>query len=150
MKPIMVIVADSVLARFFTAKTSRSPLTEIDTLNHEEGRLHDRDLTTDLPGKAGGNNGSAGHSYTASTDPKKHEQSEFARSISEYIENARKTNQISNIILVAAPVMLGELRSHLSDGTKKQIVLEVAKNFTDFRPEDIRSHLPKSLLSEAT
>ena len=149
MKPIMVVVADSVVARIFTAETSRSPLKEFECLNHEEGRLHDRDLTSDLPGKFGGKNGTAGHSYTDTTDPKKHEQSEFARQIANYIEDARKANRISYLILVAAPIMLGELRAHLSDGTKKQIALEVGKNFTDHRPEDIRAHLPKSLLNEA-
>lgn len=149
MKPIMVVVADSVVARIFTAETSRSPLNEIENLTHVEGRLHDRELTSDLPGKATGNGGSGGHAYTPTTDPKKHELSEFARQIANYIESARKTNQISNLLLVAAPIMLGELRNHLSDETKKQIILEVGKNFTDHTAEDIRSHLPKSLLSEA-
>ncbi|WP_455375784.1 host attachment protein [Kaarinaea lacus] len=148
MKPIMVVVADSVVARIFTAETSRSPLSEIENLTHVEGRLHDRDLTSDLPGKFGGKFGSAGHSYTDTTDPKKHELSEFARYIANYIESARKNNQISNLLLVAAPIMLGELRSHLSDETRKQIVLEVGKNFTANTAEDIRSQLPKSLLSE--
>lgn len=149
MKPIMVVVADSVVARIFTAETSRSPLNEIENLTHVEGRLHDRDLTSDLPGKVVGSGGSGGHAYTQPTDPKKHELSEFARHIANYIEGARKTNQMSNLLLVAAPIMLGELRTHLSDGTKKLIVLEVGKNFTAHTAEDIRSHLPKSLLSEA-
>ena len=149
MKPIMVVVADSVVARIFHAETSRSSLNEIENLTHAEGRLHDRDLTSDLPGKFGGKFGSAGHSYTDTTDPKKHELSEFARHIANHIESARKSNEISNLLLVAAPIMLGELRSHLSDETKKLIVLEVGKNFTTHTAEDIRSHLPKSLLSEA-
>ena len=148
MNPIMVVVADSVIARIFTAETSRSPLKEIEKFDHSEGRLHDRDLTSDLPGKFGGKYGSAGHSYTVTTDPKKHELSEFARSIATYIEDTRKGNKLSYLVLVAAPIMLGELRSHLSDETKKQITLEVSKNFTALRPEEIRDHLPKSILNE--
>lgn len=150
MKPIMVVVADSVLARIFTAETSRSPLTEVEKLNHEEGRLHDRDLTSDLPGKNSGRDGATGHSYTVATDPKKHELSEFARRIAEYIDTERKANNWSNLILVAAPTMLGELRNHLSSDAKNHIVREVAKNFIDQRTEEIRAHFPKSLLSEVS
>ena len=148
MKPIMIVVADSVLARFFTAETSRSPLVEIESLTHTEGRLHDRDLTSDLPGKAAGSGSAGGHVYAPATDPKEHERSEFARRIAEYVENARKTSQISSLLLVAAPTMLGELRSNLSDETKRKIVATLGKKLTDKSAEDIRSHFSKSLLNE--
>lgn len=146
----MVVVTDSVLARIFTAETSRSPLTEVQSLNHEEGRLHDRDLTSDLSGGMAGRDGSGGHSYTLPTDPKKHELSEFARRIATYIDDERKANRWSSLILVAAPTMLGELRNHLSADAKNSIVREVAKNLVSQRAEDIRSYFPTSLLSEAT
>lgn len=148
MNPIMVVVADSVLARIFNAETSRSSLKEIENLTHSEGRLHDRELTSDLSGKATGSNGAGAHSYTPTTDPKKHELSEFARRIGTYIEDARKGNKISYLVLIAAPIMLGELRAHLSDETKKQIALEIKKNFTALRPEEIRDQLPRSILNE--
>lgn len=150
MKPIMVVVADSVLARIFTADTSRSPLNEIENLTHEEGRLHDRDLTSDLPGKNSGRNGAGGHSYSDTTDPKKHEQNEFARNIAAYIDNARRNNQLSSLIVVAAPTMLGELRTFLTDEAKNLIIREVSKNFINLSVADIRNQLPKLLLSEVS
>jgi len=144
----MVVVADSVLARIFTAETSRSSLKEMEKFTHTEGRLHDRELTSDLSGKATGSKGTGTHSYTPPTDPKKHELSEFARRIADHLEDSRKANRLSYLVLVAAPIMLGELRAHLSDETKKQIALEIPKNFTSLRPEEIRDQLPKSILSE--
>ena len=50
MKPTYILVADNVRARIFTAAAPASPLEEIEALAHAEGRLHDRDITSDLPG----------------------------------------------------------------------------------------------------
>ena len=58
MKPTMIVVADSARARIFTADSASSPLNEIETMAHPEGRMHDREITSDLPGKGVGGDGS--------------------------------------------------------------------------------------------
>jgi len=45
------------------------PLVEIEALAHTEGRLHDREITSDLPGKIKGE-GSVGHAFEQPTIPK--------------------------------------------------------------------------------
>ncbi len=62
MKSTYIVVADNVRARIFTAETPSSSLQEIDALAHTEGRLHDREMTSDLPGKIKGE-GSMGHAF---------------------------------------------------------------------------------------
>jgi hypothetical protein len=49
MKATLIVVADQSRARIFKTEISAAPLVEIETLTHTEGRLHDRDLTSDLP-----------------------------------------------------------------------------------------------------
>ncbi|NOT85194.1 MAG: host attachment protein [Methylococcaceae bacterium] len=47
-----ILVADKTSAPvFFTVATPAAALEEIDSLEHGGGRLHDRDLTTDLPSR---------------------------------------------------------------------------------------------------
>lgn len=145
MKPIMIVVADSTRARIFTADTVSSPLIEIETMAHPEGRMHDRDITSDLPGKGLGGNGSGGHAYQSETDPKKYKLSEFAKRVADYLDTARCANKISNLLLVADPTFLGELRAQLSKETHKKVVFELDKNLTHRSDEDIRKHLPKLL-----
>ncbi len=72
MKSTCILVADNSRARIFTAETPSSPLEEIEDFAHSEGRLHDREMTTDLPGKIKGA-GAGGHTFEQPTDPKKHE-----------------------------------------------------------------------------
>ena len=54
MESTLILVADNSRARFFTAETPASPLVEIEALAHAEGRLHDREITSELPGKIKG------------------------------------------------------------------------------------------------
>jgi protein required for attachment to host cells len=145
MKSIMVVVADSTAARVFTAESTSSSLIEIETMAHPASRLHDRDITSDMPGKSKGGDGSGGHAYQAETDPKEYEMTEFAKQVADYLDAARSTNQISELLLVASPAFLGELRTHLSEETKKSVVFELDKNLTHHSVEDIRKHLPKRL-----
>lgn len=145
MNSTMVVVADSTRARIFTADTSKSPLTEIEVLANPEGRLHDRDITSDLPGKSAGGDGSGGHAYQSETDPKHHEMEEFSKRIADYLDNARNVNNLSKLLLVASPPFLGELRSHLSKETSQKVVFELDKNLTQHSADDIRNHLPKYL-----
>lgn len=145
MKHTMIVVADSTRARIFTTDSVHSPLQEIETMAHPEGRLHDRDLTSDLPGKDAGTGGSGGHAYQGKTDPKKHELAEFAKCVADHLNDVRTANKLSNLLLVAEPAFLGELRAHLSSETNEKIVFELDKNLTHHSPEDIRKHLPEFL-----
>lgn len=50
MKPMWIVVADHTCARFFQTDSLSAPREEFETLVHEEGRLHGREITSDLPG----------------------------------------------------------------------------------------------------
>ncbi|MCW8924306.1 MAG: host attachment protein [Gammaproteobacteria bacterium] len=140
----MIVVADSTRARFFTAASANSDLIEVETLTNTEARLHDRDITSDLPGKSTGN-GSGGHAYQGKTDPKKYEVSRFAKRIADHLDATRNSNKLPRVLLVADPAFLGELRNHLSSATSEKVVFELDKNLAQQSPEVIRKHLPEFL-----
>ena len=137
----MIVVADSVRARIFTADSSHSPLIEIETMAHPEGRIHEQDMVSDLPGKDSGKGGSSDHGFQEKIEPKEQEMIMFAKRVADYIEDSRKANKLKNLILVAAPAFLGELRTHLSNETRETIVFELDKNIAHHSVEDIRKHL---------
>ncbi len=144
MKLTWILVADSTRARIFTADTPSSELQEIEGLTHNEGRLHDRELTTDLPGRIKSSDGS-GHALEQPTDPKKHEADNFAHQLAQHLETAHNANQFKRLLIVANPTFLGLLRNCLSEQIKKQICFELDKNFTLESPAEIRKHLPEFL-----
>jgi len=145
MKHMMIVVADSARARIFTVDSARSPLNEIETMAHPEGRIHEQNLVSDLPGKDSGKGGGGDHAFQEKIEPKREEMIEFARRIADYLDDTRKANNLNKLAIIAAPAFLGELRTHLSKETIEKIVFELDKNLTQHSEEDIRSHLSKFL-----
>lgn len=144
MKLTWILVADSTRARIFTADTPSSPLEEIEDIAHTEGRLHDRQITSDLSGGIK-SSGAGGHSFELPTDPKKHEIDNFAHHIAQHLEDAHNTHRFEQLIIVAGPTFLGMLRNNLSEHLKPLVRLELDKELTAFSAADIRQHLPEYL-----
>jgi len=92
MKLTWILVADSTRARIFTADTPSSPLEEIEDFSHTEGRLHDREITSDLPGKIK-SAGAGGHTFEQPTDPKNTKPT-FLRIASPNIWKTRTTQTV--------------------------------------------------------
>ena len=141
MNLIMTVVADSARARIFTADSIHSSLNEIETMAHPEGRMHEQDMVSDLPGKGSGKGGGGDHAYQEKIEPKEQEMIEFAKRVADYLDDTRKANKLNKLVLVAAPAFLGELRTQLSKETTEKIVFELDKNIAHHSVEDIRKHL---------
>lgn len=137
----MIVVADSTRARIFTADSVHSPLNEIETMAHPEGRMHEQNMVSDMPGKDSGKGGGGDHAFQEKIEPKEQEMIEFAKRIADYLDNARKANELDKLLIVAAPALLGELRTHLSVETSEKIAFELDKNIAHHDVEDIRQHL---------
>lgn len=141
-----VVVADSTRARIFNAESSSAALCELEELGSPEGRLHDRDITSDLPGRSFDSNKAGGrHAMEPTTDPKHELALEFARTIARHIESGRVNHTFEQLVIVAAPTFLGLLRDQLTQACRKLVAFELNKNLVQQTPEAIRAHLPNLL-----
>jgi protein required for attachment to host cells len=140
-----ILVANSTNARIFSAQTASSPLIEVESFVHTESRLHDRDITSGLPGKIRSEGGIGGHAFEQPTDPKEHEAINFAHFIAYFLENARIENKFGQLLIMAEPSFLGLLRLQLPEPLKKLVAFELVKNITKHSAADIRAHLPEYL-----
>ncbi len=148
MKPAWILVADSSRARIFTAENSVAELVEIENLSHLESRLHNDELTTDVPGRAKGvPHHSGGHLYQGETEPKDQETVNFAKQVAQYLCHELNLNKFEHLFVVASPVFLGELRQACSQQLKKHIAFSLNKNVVTKTPEQIRTYLPISLMA---
>ena len=144
MKSTMIVVADSTRARIFKwASDDRKELKELEDMVHTEGRLHEADMTSDSSGKDNGPAGAGAHAYESKVNPKKQQQLEFAKQVSEYLDDARKANKLLKLLLIVAPEILGELRSQFSNELSKLVVYESSKNIAAHNLADIQKHIPK-------
>ena len=146
MKQTWLVVADNSRARIFSTDSFTGPIEEIESIVHTEARLHEHDITSDLPGRGSGK-GAGRHAYQDETDVKDQENINFAKQVANELDSARKDNKFKQLILIASPGFLGNLRNQMNAQTQKLACYELAKNLSQLSAAEIRSHLPERLPS---
>ena len=136
-----VVVAESSRAKIFEGTKRNTPLRELQDLTHPESRLHERELTSDLPGRTFDSGGEGRHAMGQVVSPKEQESLRFAQAIAGHLEIARIEGRFEKLILVAAPAFLGLLHDSLSNNLNKLVIEEVRKNLVQHDAADIRSRL---------
>lgn len=156
MEKIWVLAADKVHARLFQAEHITGPLHEVRDMVNPESRLHERELTTDEPGKVflsgtgsrGDSRGRGSGSYQGTTSDyeerseKEHQARWFAKDIVGELDKLRMRGELERVHVLAEPGFLGELREQYTKPLQKCVVSEVGKRATERRPEEVREMLP--------
>ena len=140
-----IVVADSSRCRIFSSDKPAGPLAEIEALAHPEGRLHERELASDRPGRAFDSKGEGRHAMSSEVGAKKHEAIVFATRIAERLESGRSAGDFERLVLVAPPSFLGLLRERLKRPLRARVAREVGKNMTLLKARALRAQLPKRL-----
>lgn len=144
---IWVSVADSAKAKILVAEGQGlgAVLIEHHVIDHEEGRLHEREMSSDRPGRFSDRSGQARHAVSNQVNPKKQETIRFAREVANYLEEQRNAHSIERLYVVAPPAFLGLLREHFSDELNDLVVSSIDKNIVNEDSVAIRKHLPDFL-----
>lgn len=142
MADIWVLVADSSEARIYSARHLRSSLTLVDTLSHEIGRAHPRDVLAGPPGRVHDRFGAGRHSIDAGEQLKTEERGRFAREIAGRLADAHRQKKFERLVIMAAPTFLGSLRDSLSKSLSAAVVAEVPKDLVTHDVAAIEAHLP--------
>ena len=144
-----VLVADASRARIFSMEPKKGLLHELEDLTHPASRLHEHELTSDLPGRTFDSSGMGGRHVMEQKSSAKHQEADsFARAICDRLDGARKAGDFKHLIVIAGPTFLGLLRDHLSDETRKHVMLEVDKELTSLEPAELHSRLQQMLYPE--
>ena len=98
-----------------------------------EARVEDnpatRDQGTDAPGRAFASRGGP-RSSLETTDWHELEKEHFADRIAETINKAAESGEMKEVVLIAPPRVLGELRKHLSVKAQAKVKGEIDKDLT--------------------
>lgn len=144
-----ILVADSSAARIFCADEPTGPISELEAIVHPEGRMHARDLTSDLPGRAFDSMGQGRHAMESEVGPREQTAIDFAHLLAKRLESARVQNRLQRLAIVAPPDFLGVLRKVLGGETRRLVVLELDRNLVKLSPKEIRERMPDALYEAA-
>jgi protein required for attachment to host cells len=136
-----IVVAESSRARIFTMEGALAPLRELEDLSHPEARLPGRELKSDRSARVFRGRGQENHPGEPNVEPKQQEAIQFARQISERLEQARTKGELEELVLIAPPAFLGLLRQNLSAATEKHLAKSIDKNLVQMSEREIRAYV---------
>ncbi len=141
MKSTWIVVAESARARIFTMSEIGGKLQEATDLSHPESRLHDTELSSDLPGRTFDSQGESRHGMEPATDPKEREAQAFAAEIARHIERGRHEGNFDALVLIAPPKFLGRLRAELTKPARDALAGELDKNLVKADTKTLQRHV---------
>jgi protein required for attachment to host cells len=125
-----VVVADGEKMLFFrNTGDGDFPKLEVERKREQENPA-DRDQKSDAPGRTFDTSGGAGRSAYEETDYHALEEARFAAETAEMLRKRALRNEFENLIIVAPPKTLGELRKHYHKEVERRLVGEIAKDLT--------------------
>lgn len=121
-------------------------LSLVRTFDHPEGRLQDREIVTDRPGrKADGRGASLQGTAAPEVDPSRHEAESFARTLAAALTEGRNAGAFERLVLVAEPRFLGLLRGALDGPTADLVAGSVGHELTEAPADQVYAHVKEHL-----
>lgn len=142
MAKIWILAANSSNAKLFTADSPIGPISELENFDNPDARAKQRELTSDRPGRSFDSHGEGRHAMAVEVDSKEQEQLRFAKLIADRLEQGRVDNELERLIVVAAPAFLGLLRTNFNASLNSLLSLEIDKDYTTLRADELRKRLP--------
>ena len=136
----LVLVADG--RKMLLLRQTGTPNAPELTLIHGEDQPNpaDHDQKTDAAGRMP-QGGTPGQSSTSETDFHQQTEDVFARSVAEHLNAMALQNELGDLVVVAAPRTLGQLRKHFNKQVEDKIVGEIGKVMTGYSTDRIAAML---------
>lgn len=141
MKMIWILVANQAEAQIYSTDRIPGGLELVDTLTHEQGAAHERDLVTDAPGRVHDRMGPARHSMEPGTGIKEEERRRFVKQIVDRLQAAHLKGEFDQLAILAAPAFLGVIRKTLGGELAKTVIKEIPKGLVGQSVDKIQAQL---------
>jgi len=145
MADIWILSANSGRAAILKADSPTAPLVQIEALVNPAARVKQLDLASDRAGRTFDSMGMGRHAKAVEVDPKQEEQIRFAKLLADRLEAGRVHGEFDRLAVVATPAFLGHLRDSMGAPLRSVVFLEIDKDYTALRNEELRARLPERL-----
>ncbi|HEX8579152.1 MAG TPA: host attachment family protein [Allosphingosinicella sp.] len=135
-----VVVADGEKMLFFRNEGDGEYPQLIVERNREQENPQDSEQKTDSAGRSHAGAGPGGNSY-GETDFHQLEKDRFAHETADMLKRWALRNDFEQLVVVAPPKTLGELRKHYHKEVEKRLVGEIPKDLTNLPVPEIEKAL---------
>lgn len=139
-----ILVTDTASGRLFSTELPEDMWTLVQAFQHPESREPARDSRTTAPyGRThqGAGHGGVQSAFEPHTSPLEIEHGHFAAELGKFLEKARVENKFDELVLVAAPHFLGQLKNALPAQTLKRLKTTIDKDLNQLKPAEIRERV---------
>lgn len=136
-----ILTANRSSASLFESDWPGKSMRRIQDIPHPQGRMQNRDIDTDKPGRSFDSFGQGRHSMSTKQEPTEHIAQQFALDLAELLNKGRLTHAYDKLVLMAEPKFLGILRAALDKNTASLVVQTVNKELLDVKEEDLAEYL---------
>lgn len=125
-----ILSANSNKATLYAKNNKESNLKEIKYFECPEAKFHNTDLVSEKNGRVIQQSCKRSKGLSSTQTQKERCIEMFAKSLSEYIDKARKDNEYDELIIASSPKFLGILHSKLNQQITKTITRVVNKDLS--------------------
>ena len=141
MNKCWIVVAHRAGARIFLRRGHAPALELVEAIEHPRGRLQERDLGSDRPGRAYNSVGQSRHAMSNEHPMREHIAADFARELADKLQAGREARYFDALVLVAEPHLLGLLRAALDRATAALVSDTFTKDLVHVADADLPAHL---------
>ena len=136
-----ILSANRSNASLFESDWPGKSMRRLQDISHPKGRLQNKDINTDKPGRSFDSMGQGRHSMGSDQDPIDHVAQQYASELAELLNKGRLSNAYEKLVLIAEPKFLGILRAALDKNTALLVVKSINKELLDVKEEDLEKYL---------
>ncbi|RWB97329.1 MAG: host attachment protein [Mesorhizobium sp.] len=153
MKPqkTWVLIADGARARVLrdVLSVGKAPEEHEDLVFHSERRQL-REIMADKPGRSFASTGTRRSAMEYHSDPVREEDRAFAAMLADMLHSRHLAGDFDQLVVAAAPQMLGDLRQAFPESLRKVTAAEIAKDFTKLTAHELRDVIRKLEIKRAS
>jgi protein required for attachment to host cells len=142
-----ILIADGARARVLENDGPGKGLIAIDRLVLHGDHAATHDIVDDREGRTHSSHGPRRSAIDANTNPHRELKRTFAHQLADVLADELDASSYEHLVIVAAPVTLGDLRKVLAPKVAAKITGEVSKDLTKIPNSDVAHHLEDVLVT---
>jgi protein required for attachment to host cells len=136
-----VVIADAARMRVFETRGRGTGLTAVEDMTLAAELAPSRESGSDRPGRSFESVGSVRHAMEGSSDPNREQKRQFARRIVDAVEARLAAKSFDQLVVVAPPATMGDLRAALPAKVKAAVIAELVADLTNTPTSQLPAHL---------
>lgn len=136
-----ILVAHRGGARLFENRGPGKGLDLVQNLDHPAGKLKNQDIDSDKAGRKFAPRATGRQGVGHDQEPIEHIAEQFAKRLSELLDLGRCRQRYSQLVLVAEPRFLGNLRAALTPHTAAMVMTSLGKDLGPIETRELPRHL---------